>query len=311
MWEGFAILLLSLPLIQEPAAFSPDVHAAERRLADALQRHDRAAFEKLIEPDAVFFIPGVLQGRDAIVQGWIPFLAMNGSTLALEPVSVSGQGDTLVTEGRFSITGNGPVRPVVNAVYLAVWKRGADGWVIHSFSGGAPPPPRASTAPVPAALRPMGGLGDYRFGMSRQQVRQIPACAPYLDVPSTSGLECPNLTFEGRKMNVSFLFTGDTLRRVQLWYYEGTSEKDAKKAIDGVVEYLTREAGAVHSYELPAGAAVETDEIIKAVKKQSPPPGQPASVQLVTASTQKPEQLHARVLRGGETYMVLMFVSAR
>jgi hypothetical protein len=36
-----------------------------------------------------------------------------------------------------------------------------------------------------------------------------------------------------------------------------------------------------------------------------------ANVQLVTESTQKPEQLHARVLRGGETYLVLMFASAR
>lgn len=305
----FAILLLSMPLVQEPAPFSPDVRAAERRFADALQRHDRAAFEKLVAPDAVFFIPGVLQGREAILQAWIPFLANNGSSLALEPVSVSGQGDVLVTEGRFAITGNGPVRPVANAIYLAVWKRGADGWLIHSFSGGAPPPPRASVASAP--FQSTGGLGDYRFGMSRQQVRQIPACAPYLDVPSTSGLECPNFTFEGRKMNVSFIFTGDTLRRVQLWYYEGTSEKDAKAAIDAAVAYLTREAGGVHSYELPKDAAVTSDEIVKALKKQPSPPGQPASVQLVTESTQKPEQLHARVLNGGETYMVLLFVSAR
>ena len=111
-------------------------------------------------------------------------------------------------------------------------------------------------------------------------------------------------------MNVSFIFTGDALRRVQLWSYEGKSEKDAKKAVDAVVEYLTREAGAVRSYELPKDAAVNADEIVKALKKQPVGP-QPASVQLVTESTQKPEQLHARVLRGGETYMVLMFVSAR
>ena len=36
-----------------------------------------------------------------------------------------------------------------------------------------------------------------------------------------------------------------------------------------------------------------------------------ANVQLVTESTQTPEQLHARVLRDGDSYMVLMFVSAR
>ena len=57
MWGLIAILLLLTPPAQEPAAFTPDVHAAERRFADALQRHDRAAFEKLIAPDAVFFSP--------------------------------------------------------------------------------------------------------------------------------------------------------------------------------------------------------------------------------------------------------------
>jgi len=30
-----------------------------------------------------------------------------------------------------------------------------------------------------------------------------------------------------------------------------------------------------------------------------------------SAATQKSEQLHARVVRSGETYMVLLFVSAR
>jgi hypothetical protein len=157
----------------------------------------------------------------------------------------------------------------------------------------------------------MGGLGDYRFGMSKPQVRQIPACEPYLDVPSTGGLECPNFTFEGRKMNVSFVFQNNALRLVQLWYYEGSSEKDTKKAIDAMLEYLTREAGAVHSYELPSGAAVTSDEIVKALKKQTPVGNQPPTIQIVTESSAKPEQLHARVLKGGDTFMVLMFITAR
>lgn len=63
--------------------------------------------------------------------------------------------------------------------------------------------------------------------------------------------------------------------------------------------------------DLPAGTAVNADEIFKVLKKQSPVPGQAANVQLVTESTQTPEQLHARVLRDGDSYMVLMFVSAR
>jgi ketosteroid isomerase-like protein len=304
-----ASLLVAIASTQEPA-FSPDVRAAERAFSDALRRHDRAAFERLIAPDAVFYLPGVLEGREAVTMGWIPFLATNGSVLNIEPGSVSGQGDVLVTEGHFSIAGNGPIRPVPAGRYIAVWKRSPDGWMVYSFSGGAPPPPRATSA-APPAPRFAGGLGDYRFGMTKAQVRELPACEPYLDVPSTGGLECPNFTFEGRKMNVSFIFANNVLRTVQLWFYEGTSEKDAKKAIDAMLEYLTREAGTLHSYELPSGAAVTTDEIVKAAKKQTPAGNQPANVQIVTGSSPKPEQLHARVLKGADKYMVLLFVSAR
>jgi ketosteroid isomerase-like protein len=210
-----ASLVLAAAAAQEPA-FTPDVRAAERAFADALQRHDRAAFERVIAPDAIFYLPTVLEGRDAITMGWIPFLAVNGSMLNIEPGSVSGQGDLLMTEGRYSIAGTGPIRPVQGGRYLAVWKRGTEGWTLYSFAGGAPPPPRP-TIGAPPPPRVAGGVGDYRFGMTKPQVRQIPACEPYLDVPSTGGLECPNFTFESRKMNVSFVFANNGLRLVQLW----------------------------------------------------------------------------------------------
>jgi hypothetical protein len=153
---------------------------------------------------------------------------------------------------------------------------------------------------------------DYRFGMTREQVRQVAVCQPYLDVPITGGLECPNFTLEGKKMNISFIFAGPALRRIQLWFYEGRSEKDAKKATDAALAYLTREAGAVHTYELPSGTEPTTDEIFKALKKMNVPPNQPAIVQLVTQSSARPEQLHSRVVRTpDDSYGVYVFVSAK
>ncbi len=298
---------LSLGLVQEPA-FTPDIQAAERALSAALEQHDRAAFERLIAPDATFFTPSLLQGREAIVQGWIPFLLNTGSTIVLERSRTTGHDDVIVTEGKFSITGAGPVRPVQNATFMAVWKRAAEGWLLYSFASGIAAPARPATPPAAAA----GGLMDYHFGMTREQVRQVGACQPYLDVPITSGLECPNFTFEGKKMNISFIFAGPALRRIQLWFYEGRSEKDAKKATDAAVAYLTREAGAVHSYELPAGAETSAEEIFKALKKMTVPPNQPVFVQLVTQSTARPEQLHARVARmPDDSYGVYVFVSAK
>jgi hypothetical protein len=251
----------------------------------------------------------LLQGRDAIVQGWIPFLMNTGSTIVLERSRTTGREDVIITEGKFSITGNGPVRPVQNATFMAVWKRAPEGWLLYSFATGLPAAPRPTTPQAPAAL---GGLLDYRFGMTREQVRQVSACQPYLDVPVTGGVECPNFTFEGKKMNISFIFAGPALRRIQLWFYEGNSEKDAKKATDAALAYLTREAGAVHSYELPTGAETTTDEIFKALKKMTVPPNQAVSVQLVTQSTARPEQFHSRVARmPDDGYGVYVFVSAK
>jgi hypothetical protein len=232
-----------------------------------------------------------------------------GSTIVLEPSRTTGREEVIITEGKFSITGSGPVRPVQNATFMAVWKRAPEGWQLYSFAIGVAPPPRPATPPTPAAA---GGLMDYRFGMTREQVRQVAACQPYLDVPITGGLECPNLTFEGKKINISFIFAGPALRRIQLWFYEGRSEKDAKTATDAALAYLTREAGAVHSYELAAGTEPTTEEIFKALKKMTVPPNQAATVQLVTQSSARPEQFHSRVARmPDDSYGVYVFVSAK
>jgi ketosteroid isomerase-like protein len=303
---SFAIplaLALQIAASQNPEApFTPDIRAAELTLVDALQHHDRAAFERLVASDAVFFLPSLLQGRDAIVQGWIPFLIETGSTLVLSPAKISGSADISITEGTLAVTGNGPVRPVASMTYVGVWKRAAEGWQLYSFS--------AAAAARPVARPTLsGGVGDYRFGMTRAQVRQVGACQPYLDVPSTGGLECPNFTFDGRKMNVSFVFAGDTLRRVQLWYYEGKSEKDAKKAVDAILDYFQREGLTVHSYEMPA--PVTTDDVFKALKKMPGTQAQPGTIQIVSESSSRPEQIHARVIKVEDGYMAFLFFSAR
>ena len=63
--------------------------------------------------------------------------------------------------------------------------------------------------------------------MSREEVSRVSDCKPYANVSSTGGLECPYYTFEGRSMNVSFLFNAGGLYRIQLWFYEGESESAA------------------------------------------------------------------------------------
>jgi hypothetical protein len=60
-------------------------------------------------------------------------------------------------------------------------------------------------------------LGGYRFGMKKAEVAAVSDCQPYVPVRVTDGLECLNFDFQGRKMNISFLFGSAGLRRIQLW----------------------------------------------------------------------------------------------
>jgi hypothetical protein len=54
------------------------VKDAQAALIDALTRHDRAAFERVLDADPVFFLPGLSQGREAILKSWIIFLLPSG-----------------------------------------------------------------------------------------------------------------------------------------------------------------------------------------------------------------------------------------
>ena len=105
-----------------------------------------------------------------------------------------------------------------------------------------------------------GGIGLYRFGMTREEVTQVPDCGPYSKVAVTGGLECPNFLFEGREINISFLFRGQALHRIQLWCYEGTSEPEARAAVNLVLDYLDRTAGGAKS-RMP-GKSVTADLVM-------------------------------------------------
>ena len=61
--------------------------------------------------------------------------------------------------------------------------------------------------------------------MTRDEVRRVPDCEPYTQVAVTGGLECPHYRFDDREMNISFIFAGEHLRRIQLWYYAGGVER--------------------------------------------------------------------------------------
>ena len=83
-------------------------------------------------------------------------------------------------------------------------------------------------------------IGEYRLGVTRNQVQAVRSCAPYKVVPGAKGLECPNFVLGSLKMNISFVFAGDALSRIQLWFYEGQSVPDARKATAAMLAFFRR-----------------------------------------------------------------------
>lgn len=101
---------------------------------------------------------------------------------------------------------------------------------------------------APAVAAP--GLAGWRFGMSLDQVRAVKSCKPYTAVRTTGGLECKNFRFLGQKVNVSFVFRGGKLAKIQIWLYEGKSAKVAAARLGLLVRHWKKKLGAVDSPQL-------------------------------------------------------------
>jgi hypothetical protein len=141
--------------------------------------------------------------------------------------------------------------------------------------------------------------------MSKRDLITVTDCAPYSNVSTTDGIECPNYRFEGRTMNISFLFGANGLRRIQLWLYEGGSESEATEAVGHAIEYLKRTSGGVSIGGLPQ-AEVTADAVMKMLP-QHVTTGI-AQVAVSSRATSNPETWFARIGRHQFGFLVMLFV---
>ena len=299
-WFG-ALLLLAFP-ISTAFAQQTSLEDAEHALNDALGRHDKAAFEQLLTPDAVFFLPKKAHGPEAISNEWLPFLLATGPTMMLTTGDSSQNGDLAFTSGTFAISGqtNNGFATIPAGQYSIVWRLTHGSWKIVSLNG-------ASNGKV--RLVPRAGVGAFRFGMTRDEVIAVPDCKPYSNVAQTSGIECPNYTFEGRKMNISFIFGSDRLRRIHLWFYEGESESEAREAATAVIDFLKRTAGGI---VLPGHPGEEVTPTVVMQLLNSIDPAKMSSFQLNTPSITQPVVWFARMARyPPRGYFVFLFAEPR
>jgi hypothetical protein len=152
----------------------------------------------------------------------------------------------------------------------------------------------------------VAAYGDYRFGMSREDVKRVASCAPYQAVAGTGGLECSNLIVGARKITISFVFTADALTRIQLWFYEGQSESAARAATTDMLAFLSK-LGPIHSNEV-AGGVPAAESIFKSIRQRNT--GQGARVQVLLPPASKPPYVHGSVTQVATGYYVFVFFSA-
>jgi hypothetical protein len=155
-----------------------------------------------------------------------------------------------------------------------------------------------------------GGIGRFRFGMTSDEVRGVPDCEPYTQVAVTGGLECPQYRFDDREMNISFIFAGDHLRRIQLWFYEGESSLEAREAVDRILAFLRRTTGGATISARP-DVPVTAEGVISAINGAPPlRAGQIVQLEICGRSVGRSDVWFARVGRHEHGYLVMLFAEA-
>jgi hypothetical protein len=300
-----ALLLNSSTVAAQTPPAPPPLEAAERALVQALSLPDRESFRQLLAPDAVFFLPAEAHGPDAITGKWLPFLLDPALTMVLtiETSTTARSGEVGQTSGTFAINGrtNIGVRTTPGGSFSIVWHLVEGRWKIHTLRGGGKGGVR---------LVQRGGVGGFLFGMSQSEVSRVADCHPYTNVSRTGGLECPNYRFDGRSMNISFLFASDQLKRIQLWFYNGESEKEAKEAIEAVIDHLEKVAGGARIGALPEVEV--TADVVAGILKDAPARnGGVTQVEISTPASSGTETWFARVGRHQFGYAVMLFAEPR
>ena len=121
---------------QTTAELAQQVRAAEHGFAATMARRDSVAFATYVAEEAVFFGPGAIRGKAAVVAAWRAFFEGPDAPFSWEPETVE-----VLDSGTLAIS-SGPVRnPQGERVgtFNSIWRREADGTWLVVFDRGCPP----------------------------------------------------------------------------------------------------------------------------------------------------------------------------
>jgi ketosteroid isomerase-like protein len=300
------LLIAGLPVAATAGQRAPSGSLSEAAgaFASALADHDRAAFVAMFAGDAESTLPIVTRGPEAIANAWLPFLIDPGTTMLLTTTDVvmTSDGDEGTSSGTMAIRGrtDSGMRTLSAGTYVITWRLVDGRWKIVTLG---------SSDTQTRGVDNRAGVGPFQFGMTLDEVSRVRDCEPYTKVAITGGLECPRYRFDGREMNISFLFAADRLRRIQLWYFEGEAIGEAREAVDRVLSFLQRTTGGATITARP-DVPLTADGIIGALHQGPSPTGRQIVGVEVAGSAVGSTVWFARVGRHEHGYLVMLFAEA-
>jgi ketosteroid isomerase-like protein len=121
---------------QTTTELAQQVRAAEQGFAATMARRDSVAFATFLADEAVFFGPGAIRGKAAVVTAWRGFFEGPDAPFSWEPETVE-----VLDSGTLAIS-SGPVRNPQGqriGTFNSIWRREADGTWRVVFDRGCPP----------------------------------------------------------------------------------------------------------------------------------------------------------------------------
>lgn len=142
-----AILLFAAAARAEDARTA--VEAVNRKLSEAVSKHDGAAVAALYADDAIVFPAGdqTAKGHAAVAKMW-DATAKFLQTLELKTDEVTTHGDVAVECGTYALTAGEGGKITDGGRYVVVWKKAKGKWLLWRDiwnSNGPPAPPPTGT----------------------------------------------------------------------------------------------------------------------------------------------------------------------
>jgi ketosteroid isomerase-like protein len=128
---------------EELQELEASLRATELAFAASVADQDRGAFAGFIADEAIFVAATVLQGKQAVLDGWAVFFGDGAPKLVWKPelVVIQDDGALGMTRGPFAVEQPGPDGTVMSqsGLFTSVWEHQADGGWKVIFDAGCPP----------------------------------------------------------------------------------------------------------------------------------------------------------------------------